>query len=212
MGKSTITWSPRLVLVKDVKPTPNNYKIKTDLGKERLQKSLQLFGLAGTVVCNTDLSLIDGNSRLQEAKERGEKKIYVSVPNRKLTPTEYREMAAMYDFAKAGEVDMDRIEQDLGTKEDFFKKWNLQVPTRLLEAMGKKASKTVLEQSKKRSKAAEEGEAVNFDAPKTLTVFFNSGKELEQFRQWEDKLAAKFKTDNTSDTVIRAMRYVVHGK
>jgi len=135
-----ITWSPKLVDIKLIKPTPNNYKIKTDLGKERLQNSLKLFGLAGTVVCNTDYSLIDGNSRLEEEQAKGAKKIWVSLPNRKLTPKEYQEMAAMYDFAKAGEVDMERIEKELGTKEDFFKKWGLEVPMHLLENMGKGAA------------------------------------------------------------------------
>jgi len=59
MAKQQISWTPKLVNVADVKPTEKNYKIKTDIGKERLQLSLKMFGLAGTVVVNTDLTLID---------------------------------------------------------------------------------------------------------------------------------------------------------
>ena len=76
-----ITWSSKLVQVSKIKPTPTNYKIKTDLGKERLALSLKKFGLAGTVVLNTDFTLIDGNSRLEEAKKEKQKTIWASFPN-----------------------------------------------------------------------------------------------------------------------------------
>ena len=105
-----ITWSSKLVQVSTSKPTPTNYKIKTDLGKERLALSLKKFGLAGTVVLNTDFTLIDGNSRLEEAKKEKQKTIWASFPNRKLSPAEFKEMSALFDFAKAGEVDVDRIQ------------------------------------------------------------------------------------------------------
>lgn len=199
-----ITWSPKLVDIKNIKPTPNNYKIKTDLGKERLQQSLKMFGLAGTVVCNTDLSLIDGNSRVEEAKERGEKKIWVSMPNRKLTPKEYQEMAAMYDFAKAGEVDMERIEKELGTKEEFFKKWALEVPMHLLEGMGKGAP--VVAGKGKKTEVIDEAPLPVSDI-KLVQLFF-SAKQAVEFRKWEEKLLKKFKVDNTTDCVYQAFKHL----
>lgn len=198
-----ITWKPMEVDVRKIKSTPNNYKIKTDLGKERLQHSLKLFGLAGTVVCNTDLTLIDGNSRLEQAKERGERKIWVSVPNRKLTPKEFHEMSAMYDFAKAGEVDMERIEQDLGKTEEFFHKWNLEVPIHLLESMGKAAERNgKLPALKKKGKE----DKVAVDTGIRQIQIFLTEKQEKQFRVWEEKLAKKWKTDNTSDTVFQAIK------
>jgi len=188
--------------VADVKPTEKNYKIKTDIGKERLQLSLKMFGLAGTVVVNTDLTLIDGNSRLIEAKEKGEKKIWVSIPNRRLTPKEFQEMSAMYDFAKAGEIDMERIEQDLGTSEDFYNKWKMSVPMHVLEKMGAKAPAGKFDYPEE----GKEGEAeLPVSDIKMVQLFFNNKQEAE-FRKMEEKIKAKFKVTNTTDAVYAAFK------
>lgn len=204
MKQQPITWSSKLVEVSKIKGTPTNYKIKSDLGKERLQTSLKAFGLAGNVVCNSDLTLVDGNSRLEDAKEKGLKKIWVSVPSRKLSPREFLEFSALFDFAKAGEVDMERIEKDLGSKEEFFEKWGLEVPMHLLEGMGKGAA-VVAGKAKK-------GEVLDSEAPKIADIkmvqlFFNSQQEKE-FRVIEEKLAKKFKTDNVTDTVFKALKSI----
>lgn len=199
--KDVIKWIPKKVKVAMVKPTPNNYKLKTALGKERLTKSLQLFGLAGTVVVNTDLSLIDGNSRLEQAKEQGEKEIWVSMPNRKLTPGEYKEMSAMYDFAKAGEVDMDRINSELGDKETFFQKWNLEVPQELLSKMGAQKSLNV------EYKKGEPLEAPDKDVVIMVQLFLTEKQEAE-FRKMEEKLKVKFKTQSTSELVMKVFKSI----
>ena len=82
-----ITWKAVEANVKDIAPTPNNYKIKTDLGKQLLHNSISKFGQAGTVVCNwgknfgnlKNLVLVDGNSRLIECKEKGQKKVLAKL-------------------------------------------------------------------------------------------------------------------------------------
>lgn len=211
-----ITWRSVEALVKDVKPTPNNYKIKTDLGKERLQQSLKMFGLAGNAVCNwgskamkvTDLTLVDGNSRLEEAREKGLKKIWVSVPSRWLTPKEFQEMSAMFDFAKAGEVDMDRIKGDLGSSTDFFNKWKMEVPMKLLEQMGSKQSLNGLEYPGEKKN----GNGVAVAGPTgdicMVNLFFTI-KQEEEFRKWEQQLMKKFKTDNTTMTVYKALKSII---
>ena len=200
-----ISWSTKLVDVKLIKGTPNNYKIKTELGKERLQASLKSFGLAGTVICNTDLTLIDGNSRLEQAIERGEKKIWVSLPSRKLTPAEFREFSAMYDFAKAGEVDTERIEKELGTSEAFFNKYKMTVPMHLLDKLGANAPIEELAYPEKKdgSKSAPEVSDI-----KMVQLFFSEKQEAE-FRAIEAKLMAKFKTSNTTDTVLKAYKQLM---
>ena len=194
-----IQWTPKQVNVADVKPTEKNYKIKTDIGRERLQLSLKLYGLAGTVVVNTDMTLIDGNSRLLEAKEKGEKKIWVSIPNRKLTPKEFQEMSAMYDFAKAGEIDMDRIEQDLGTTAEFFNRWKMSVPMHVLEKMGAKSPVSG------KLEYPEEGVEAEVADIKMVQLFFTNSQEIE-FRKMEDRLKVKLKTANTTDTVLKAFK------
>ena len=125
---NTITWSPKLVDINKIKPTPVNYKIKNALGAERFKESLKNFGLAGTIVCNTDLTLIDGNSRLEEMKARKEKKIWVSVPDRKLSQKQFTEMSAIFDYSTAGDVDIKKIERDLGTSKDFLERYSMVVP------------------------------------------------------------------------------------
>ena len=200
-----ITWKTKLVNVADVKPTPNNYKIKTDIGKARLQLSLKKFGLAGALVVNTDLTLIDGNSRLVEAKEKKQKKIEVSMPSRKLTPKEFTEMSAMFDFAVAGTVDMERIEKDLGTKEDFYKAWGLTMPMELLAKIGKvDAAQVEYPDSKTVTKGNKE-EPVN--DIRMVNLFFKTKEEIE-FRKMEEKFAKKFKTSDTTMTVFKALQHL----
>lgn len=199
-----IEWTPKLVEVKDIKPTPNNYKIKTELGAERLSISMKLFGNASTVIVNTDFHLIDGNSRLEEEKKKGTKKMWVMWPSRKLTPKEYTEFSAMFDFAKAGEVDMDRIEKELGTTEDFYKKWKTNVPLHLLNKMGAKSPIKELEYP-------EEGDT-NKAEPKVsdskiVQLFFTNKTEAE-FRKIEERLMKKFKVDNTTDLVLKVFRSI----
>lgn len=203
-----IKWLVKEVPINKVTPTEKNYKIKTELGEERLRMSLQLFGLAGTVVTNHpnnkgEFNLIDGNSRRVDAIEAGEKKLWVSYPNRKLTPKEFKEMSAMYDYAKAGEVDIDRIEKDLGTTSDFYKRWNREVPMELLDKMGAKGVKGI----KVGKVSVEEGKQIAAQSTdiQMVQLFFSTKQEVE-FRKIEEKLAKKFKTDNTTMTVLRAMR------
>jgi hypothetical protein len=199
MKQKQITWSARLVNVADIKPTPNNYKIQTDLGRQRLQESLRQFGLAGTVVVNTDLILIDGNSRVQEAKQNKLKKIWASMPDRKLTSKEFQEMSALFDFAIAGEVDTERIKKDLGSSADFYRKWGFELPMELLDEMGARANLNGLEFPE-----APTAEDAVSDV-KMVSLFF-SNKQEAQFRIWEAHFRKKFKTDSTTDTVYKALQ------
>lgn len=203
-----ITWSPKLVPVADVNPTPNNYKIRTKLGLERLQKSLALFGLAGTTVVNIGAKpgkydLIDGNSRREEAIRNKDTKMWVSVPSRRLTQKEYEEMAAMYDYARAGEVDIDRIKGDLGKTKDFFEKWGMTTPMSLLENLGDKADvRDIQFPNKKKGKQAKEKESSVSNI--VMVQLFLSAEQEAKFRKQEEKLGKRYGTKSTTDTVYKA--------
>lgn len=205
-GKS-ITWKSVQAKTEHVQATEKNYKIASDLGKQRLKESVDSFGRAGTVVCNwlgkvgdlTKLMLIDGNSRWIDAKEKGEKMLWVSVPDRKLTPAEFKEFSAMFDFAKAGEVDMERIQQDLGTKEEWYAKWGLQVPMGLLDKMGKGAPAI------EKLDYPETTEAADVSDIKMVQLFF-SDKQEAAFRKMEEKLKKKYRVDSTTDCVFKAFK------
>lgn len=210
-SESKIKWVSKLVDVAKIKPTPKNYKIKTELGQERLRQSLKQFGLAGNVVINTDFTLIDGNSRLEEARAKGEKKIWASLPNRKLTPKEFQEMSAMFDFAKAGEVDIERINQDLGSTEDFYKKWGMTIPLDMAAKMGKSAGRAVAEldypEEGSGKKAKGEASAPEVSDIRMVQLFF-SEKQEKEFRSIEQKLSAKFKASNTTEFVLKALKSI----
>lgn len=205
----SIQWKSIEAAIHLIDPTPGNYKIKTDLGKARLQQSLKAFGLAGNVVCNPikgRYQLIDGNSRVEEAKEKGMKKLWVSVPIVPLTPKEYKEMSAMFDVAKAGEVDMERIEGELGTTKDFYDKWNLEVPFKLLEQLGSKQKvkgEEYPEDKAKGKKGKEVEESV--DDIRMVQLFF-SDKEEAEFRKMAEVLKKQFKVESITDTVFKAFK------
>lgn len=208
--KTRIRWNTYLVNVKDIKPTPNNYKIKTALGKERLKHTLKTYGLAGAVICNwggkvgdlKNIVLVDGNSRVEEELAAGTKTIEASLPDRPLTPSQYKEFSAMIDFAKAGEVDMDRIEKDLGTTKSFFESYRLEPPPDVLDKLGANAPK-----GPKPTITTEDKIVVETDE-RAVTLFFTAKQEAE-FRKIEERLKIKLKTTNTSDTVLKALKKFV---
>lgn len=216
----SLIWKPREVLTASLKSTPDNYKIKTDIGRERLQSSLGEFGLAGTCIVvqltaafkgikPNDLVIVDGNSRHVEALEQGLKKLWVSMPQRKLTPKEFQEMSAMYDFAKAGEVDLERIEKELGTSVDFYDKYKMNVPMHLLDNMGAKAK--LVRDLEFPADAEKELEGRQMTDIHQVQLLF-TGKQLEQFRRMEDVLKEQFKTKAVTDTVLRSFKELTNKK
>jgi len=121
-----ITWEPKKVYVKDLKENPQNPKIITEAGRRRLHLSLDKFGLAGTMSVNDDLTIIDGHSRKSELEMRGIEEVWVSVPSRPLTDEEYKEMNAMFDHARAGEVDKFMTENLF--RDEMLIEWDLKSP------------------------------------------------------------------------------------
>lgn len=205
--KKEIKWRPKLVQVSKIKPTPNNYKIKNELGRERLSISMKLFGNASTVVVNRDFFLIDGNSRLDEEKSKGTKRMWVMMPDRRLTPKQYKEMAAMFDYAKAGDVDTERIFSELGTSKDFYDRWKEEMPMHLLDkmkGMGKNKKPVV---DTKALKYPEVDDSLSKGTNIMMVQLFFNAKEEAQFRKMEEKLAKKWKeTKSTTERVMKAFK------
>src|SRR5688572_10428896 len=103
-----ITWSLIEVKASELKPNPKNPKKRDEKGFARLQKSLARFGKVFDGIANKDLSLIDGHSRLTVNEDE---LVKVFVPSRQLSPTEYSQMNAVFDIAKAGEPDLQILEE-----------------------------------------------------------------------------------------------------
>jgi len=110
--KQPIKWQLLPIKVKDIKLNPNNPKIPNDAGMERLRKSLEKFGHIYDGIANTDLSLIDGHSRIAQLKPTDTAMLF--LPNRKLTKKEYTELSSVFDIAVAGDPDFEIIIESLG--------------------------------------------------------------------------------------------------
>lgn len=206
MKKQQITWAPKLVDIKNIMPTPVNYKIRNALGAERLKLSLAEFGIAGTVVCNwgkkfgdtSKVILIDGNSRLEEEKEKGTKQLWVSLPNRLFTPAEFSKMTKVFDASKAGDVDYERINADKGSTKDFLEKYHLPIPKEKLDKLG--------------AKQLNDYKEVKPDATKKdlenvfLVQLFFTEKEHKLFREKEQQLQKKYKTKDTTRTILKMIQ------
>lgn len=114
-------WELKAVKVKDIKLNPDNPKIRNEKGFERLRKSLEKFGHIFDGIANTDLTLVDGHSRIELMKPTDTAKIF--VPDKKLTKKQFRELAAVYDISTAGDPDFEIIHELLG--DDGMSEWEL---------------------------------------------------------------------------------------
>lgn len=208
---ASIEWKSKEVPIDLVTHTEKNYKIKTELGRARLQTSLKMFGIAGNVIVNLPANgkktypLIDGNSRLIELKEAGKKKVSISYPSRRLTEKEFKEMSAMFDFAKAGEVDDKEIEKDFGDNSDWWNRWAKEMPAAMrekLETMGKKGKVDTAALAFPSGKAPK---GVEINDIQMVNLFF-SVKQEKWFRQMEEKYAAKYKAESTTDFVFNVLK------
>ncbi len=207
-----IEWTVIKVKVKDVLPTPNNFKIKTELGLKMLQGSLGEFGLAGAIICNwagkygdkSKLILIDGNSRLEQAKEDGVVYIMASVPHKVLGPKQFTEMSAMYDRARAGEVDAERIDSELGASmAGFQEKYGMTVSLNNLKNMGANADQSLQFPNKKGSA---QDLALQPVVNQHQVMLFFDPKQHPLFIKMEEKLRKRFKTGNATDTIFKALK------
>lgn len=197
-----ITWKTIEVAIAKIRPTRNNFKLKTEEGSARFKTSIDSYGLAGSVIINTDYELIDGNTRLEKAKELGHKKIAASIPNRKLTPKEFSEFSAMYDMARAGEVDVLRIKEELGTTAAFFKKWGMELPGTALNKLAELEKNEAVVNPTASRKIAEAAKEI---ALRPIQLLFRS-EEAAEYIKLAESMYARFKVDNVTDLSLKALR------
>jgi len=202
--KNTIQWSVIKIDISKIKPTPNNFKLKTEDGTARFKTSVDSYGLAGAVILNADYTLIDGNTRVEKAKELGIKKIDASMPNRKLTPKEFSEFSAMYDMARAGEVDVLRIKEELGDTAAFFKKWGFDMPQVALAKLAEMEKNEKVINPTAARKIADEAKEIE---TARITLLFTP-PEADEYIKLCESLYKQFKTDNVTDLSLKVMRYV----
>jgi hypothetical protein len=134
MSKEKIVWTLTEVKASDLKPNPNNPKIRDAKGFKRLQKSLSKFGKVYDGIANKDMSLIDGHSRLDLNTDD---LVKVFIPSRQLDENEYKEMNAIFDIAKAGDTDQQMIEETFD--DEFFDEWDIDKKIAKLKEASKNA-------------------------------------------------------------------------
>lgn len=199
-----ITWKAISVEVAKIKPTPNNFKLKTEEGMFRFKQSIEKYGLAGTVILNLDYTLIDGNTRWEEAKAKKKKYIDASIPNRKLTPKEFLEFSAMYDMARAGEVDVLRIKEELGTTDQFFKDWGFALPQKALNQLAELEKKEAVINPTAARAIKEEAKEI---PTSRITLLFTKA-EADEYIKLAEGLYAKFRVDNVTDLSLAVLRFL----
>jgi len=197
-------WKTSPVLVSKIKPTPNNFKLKTEEGMARFKTSIKDYGLAGAVVLNADYTLIDGNTRWEEAKKRGDKYIDASIPNKQLTPKQFKEFSALFDFARAGEVDILRIKEELGTTDSFFKKWGIDLPEVALAKLAEMEKNEKVINPTASRKIADEAKEIKL---KPITLLFKP-EEANEYIQLAESLYKQFKVDNVTDLSLKVLKSI----
>lgn len=204
--KPKFTWKVIRIPINKIKPTPNNFKLKTDEGQSMFNTSVDKFGRAGAVIVNAKNSdgtyyLINGNTNIDKAKELGEKTVDASVPNRKLTPKEFEEFAAMFDAIRAGDVDVFRIKEELGKTSDFYKTWGWAPPEKVLKNLAELEKAEIKARPNGKEKVKEE------IVTRPITLLFKS-EESEEFIQIGESLYSRFKVDNITDLALKVFKYV----
>lgn len=204
--KPKFTWKTIRIPIGKIKPTPNNFKLKTDEGQAQFNTSVDKFGRAGAVIVNAKNSdgsyyLINGNTNIEKAKQLGEKAVDASVPNRKLTPKEFEEFAAMFDAIRAGEVDIFRIKAELGKTSDFYNTWGWTPPEKMIKNLME------LEKAEIKARPNSKKEVKIEVITKPITLLFTA-EENAEFIQGGEGMYARFKVDNITDLALKIMRYV----
>src|SRR5579872_5079758 len=108
--KSDVVFHTEKRKINDLIPFAGNPRKMTELQVAFLRQSLQKFGLAEIPVIDTDNIICAGHQRLRvlQLLGEGEKIIDVRVPNRKMTPLEFREYNIRSN-KNTGEFDYDEL-------------------------------------------------------------------------------------------------------
>ena len=129
-------WHTEQRKINDLLPYPRNPRTMTGKQASDLKKSLEKFGLAEIPAINLDNMICAGHQRLRTLQElgRGDEMVDVRVPDRMLTPEEFKEynarsnkntgsfdfdmLAADFEIADLQDIGFSDVELGLGPKGD----------------------------------------------------------------------------------------------
>lgn len=113
MNKQKLKWVTVTRKVSDLLPNERNPRVMNSKQDEDLTKSINKFDLVEIPVIDLDGRIIAGHQRVRKLKEmgRGNEKIEVRIPNRKLSKKEYDQYLLISNRVR-GDFDWDKLLED----------------------------------------------------------------------------------------------------
>jgi DNA modification methylase len=105
-------WKTEKRKISDLTEWKGNPRILTEKGMADLKKSIQKFGCAEPLVINVDGTICGGHGRKKILEALGIKEVDCYVPERPLTPAEFKELNIRLNKNIAGEFDFDILAND----------------------------------------------------------------------------------------------------
>lgn len=101
-------WHTETRKISELKNWESNPRVISDESYKELKESIGSLGNFEPLVINIDGTVLAGNQRLRVAKEKGDKEVEVSVPERELTEEEIKKIGIISN-RHSGEWDMDKL-------------------------------------------------------------------------------------------------------
>jgi len=103
-----MNWHTETRKISELKNWESNPRVISEESYEELKESIGSLGNFEPLVINVDGTVLAGNQRLRVAKEKGDKEVEVSVPERELTEEEIKKIGIISN-RHSGEWDMDKL-------------------------------------------------------------------------------------------------------
>ncbi len=103
-----MNWHTETRKISELKNWESNPRVISEESYKELKESIGSLGNFEPLVINIDGTVLAGNQRLRVAKERGDKEVEVSVPERELTEQEIKKIGIISN-RHSGEWDMDKL-------------------------------------------------------------------------------------------------------
>lgn len=100
-------WILKKLKVSQLIEWDKNPRQLTEKGLSDLRKSIERFGIAEPIICNTDYVICGGHGRLKILQQLNIKEVDCYLPEKKLTPKQFEELNIRLNKNIAGEFDFD---------------------------------------------------------------------------------------------------------
>ncbi len=130
--KPLVEWHEELRPIWDLKDFDQNPRAHMTKGMTDLERSIKKFGLAQPIVINTDGTICGGHARRKVLEGLGLEQVKCYVPDKKLTPKQFKELNVRLNRNIGGEWDFDILANSFEVDDltDWgFEDWELGIET-----------------------------------------------------------------------------------